>query len=74
MALGNRRHISVDVKWQLLAMSASMTPLEIEKATGIRKRTVNRVLEMFRMTGCVVKKPLQTGRPRILNGLDVSVS
>jgi hypothetical protein len=74
MAAGNRRHISADVKESLVFMSASMTPLQIQYATGINKRTVNRVLCLWRGTGCVVRKPLQAGRPRILNALDIAVS
>ena len=73
MAVGNRRHISTDVKYQLVAMSASLKPSEIQRLTGISKRTVNHVLNLHRRTGCVVKKPLQAGRPRILNALDIAV-
>ena len=73
MAVGNRRHISADVKYQLVAMSASLKPSEIQRLTGISKRTVNRVLNLHRRTGCVVKKPLQAGWPRILNALDIAV-
>jgi len=74
MAIGNRRHINADVKCQLVAMSASLKPNEIQQHTGISKRTVNHVLNLHWRTGCVVKKPLQAGRPRILNALDIAVS
>ena len=73
MAMGNRQHISADVKYQLVAMSASLKPSEIQRLTGISKHTVNRVLNLHWCTGCVVKKPLQAGRPRILNALDIAV-
>ncbi|KAF8954278.1 hypothetical protein BDZ97DRAFT_1677231 [Flammula alnicola] len=72
MAIGNRRHISADVKRQLVYMSASLKPCEIAHITGISKRAINRLLELHRRTGCVVKKPLQSGRPRMLNALDIA--
>ena len=74
MPVGNRRHINADVKCQLVAMSATLKPSEIQQLTGISKRTVNCVLNLHRRTGCVVKKPLQAGQPRILNDLDIAVS
>jgi hypothetical protein len=74
MAMGNRQHINADVKHQLVAMSASLKLSEIQHLTGISKHMVNHVLNLHPCTGCVVKKPLQAGRPRILNALDIAVS
>ena len=73
MAMGNHQHISADVKYQLVAMSASIKPSEIQQLTRISKHTVNHVLNLHWCTGCVVKKPSQAGWPRILNALDIAV-
>jgi hypothetical protein len=69
----NRRHISVDVKQEFLKLSTQLTPLQIEKLLGYKKRTINRVPKLYRDTGCVVRKPLHEGRPRILNAIDIAV-
>jgi transposase len=74
MAVGNRCHIHAAVKEQLVIMSAFMRPREIGHVMGISKRTVNRVLSLSRRTGSVVQKPIQEGRPRALNALDIAVS
>jgi hypothetical protein len=71
--VGNRRHITPSVKQQLVTMSAYILPCEISHVTQISKRTVNRVLWLQRRTGSVLQRPLQAGRPRTLNGLDIAV-
>ena len=71
---GNRCHISTETKHLFVTMSAKLKALDIERLTGHKKRTINRVLKLHRETGCVVKEPLQCGRPRILNSLDIAVS
>ncbi|KAF8485265.1 hypothetical protein DFH94DRAFT_624763 [Russula ochroleuca] len=70
--VGNRRHITPSVKQQLVTMSAYILPCEISHVTQISKRTVNRVLRLQRRTGSVLQRPLQAGRPRTLNGLDIA--
>ena len=54
-------------------MSTYMNSREIAKVTGASQRSVNRVLRLSRLTGSVVKKPLESGRPRSLTVHDVGV-
>ncbi|KAG2065112.1 hypothetical protein BDR04DRAFT_189019 [Suillus decipiens] len=53
-------------------MSAHMTSSSIARATHPSHRTVNRVLRLSRLTGSVVRKPLESGRPRLLTAADAS--
>ncbi|KAJ8579802.1 hypothetical protein M405DRAFT_711229, partial [Rhizopogon salebrosus TDB-379] len=69
---GNRRHIPAAVKQQWVTMSAHMSPRAIAQATHTSYRTVNRVLRLSRLTGAVISKPLESGRPRLLTAADVS--
>jgi hypothetical protein len=71
---GNRRHIPAAVKQQWVTMSAHMSPRAIAQATHTSYRTVNRVLQLSRLTGAAISKPLESGRPRLLTAADVSVS
>ena len=70
---GNRRHIPEAVKEQWVKMSTHMSSREIAKVTGASQRTINRVLRLSCLTGSVVKKPLEDGRPRSLMVHDVLV-
>ena len=63
MAIGNRRHISKEVKEYIIVMSAHMSSQEIAKVTGISKRIVNRVKRLALRTGKVVNLLLQAGQP-----------
>ena len=70
-----RRHIHEAVKEQLVVMAGHLKSSDISRVTGISHRTVNRVIKLKRDTGSVVAcNPLVTGRPRLLNGLDIAVS
>lgn len=70
---GNRRHIPEAVKEQWVRMSTHMSSREIAKVTGASQRTINRVLRLSRLTGSVVKTPLESGCPRSLTVYDVHV-
>ncbi|KAJ2932106.1 hypothetical protein H1R20_g5000, partial [Candolleomyces eurysporus] len=72
MAIGNRRYIAREVKETAVAMSFYLGSKQIEQATGISQRTVNRVRQLARSTGSVVRNPLQTGRSRALNSLHLA--
>ncbi|RXW12687.1 hypothetical protein EST38_g13170 [Candolleomyces aberdarensis] len=70
--MGNRRHITKEVKQLVVVMSMYLRSRQIAEITGISRRTVNRVLGLYRTTGSVVRVPLQPGRPRVLNSLHVA--
>ncbi|KAI5981492.1 hypothetical protein EDD15DRAFT_2176115 [Pisolithus albus] len=69
---GNRRYIAEAVKQQWVTMSAQMNSKSIAQLTGSSRRTVNRVLRLSRLTGSVVTKSLESGRPRSLTMHDVT--
>jgi hypothetical protein len=71
--IGNRRHIPEAVKETIITMSRTMTSRDIATATNIGRRTVNRLLHLYKETGSVVKTPEVMGRPRLLNSLDAAV-
>ena len=54
-------------------LDRGQTPAQIENATGISVRTVQRVRKLWLSTGRVVRRPLEKGRRRILTSLEVSV-
>ena len=70
---GNRRHIHHTTKEQIVTMSAHLRPSVIAHVTGISPRTVRRVLSLWGRTGDVIRTPIDAGRPRILNSLDIAV-
>ena len=71
---GNFRYIPEEQKKLVLTMSLrGMKNREIEAATGIKTRTIRRLISLWKSTGQVVKHPLETGRPRELTSLEVSV-
>lgn len=55
-------------------MSASMSTSEISRVLHISARAVRRVLHLWRTEGVVARTPLQVGRPRKLDALDLAVS
>jgi hypothetical protein len=72
---GNFRYIPEEKKKLILTMSLrGMKTKEIEDATGITSRTIRRVTNLWKLTGEVVKRPLERGRPRILTSIEVLVS
>ncbi|KAG2749320.1 hypothetical protein P692DRAFT_201908963 [Suillus brevipes Sb2] len=72
--VGNRRHIPESVKQQWITMSAHMKSKDIAHVTHSSHRTVNRVLRLSRLTGSVIQKPLQAGRPCLLTSSDATAS
>ncbi|KIJ12496.1 hypothetical protein PAXINDRAFT_40221, partial [Paxillus involutus ATCC 200175] len=72
MPYGNRRHIPQAAKEQIVTMSAHMRPSQIAQATGISTRTIRRTKELWWKTGAVQRNPIQQGRPRKLNSLDLA--
>lgn len=72
---GHYRFISEEQKRLVITMlDRGQTPANIENATGISVRTVQRVRRLWLSTGRVAKHPLEKGRGRILTSLEVSVS
>ncbi|KAG1830044.1 hypothetical protein DFJ58DRAFT_671720 [Suillus subalutaceus] len=71
---GNRRHIPEATKQQWVIMSTHMSPTALAQATHMNLRTVNRVLRLSHLTGSVVRRPLESGCPRLFTAVDVSMS
>ena len=70
------QHISKAEKEIALRMSldSSLSNMEIVKYTSIHPRTMRALLKQYKETGEVVKKPVVSGHPRLLNSLDAMVS
>ena len=73
MVYGNHRHIPCAAKEQIVTISAHILPRKISRITGVSTRTIRRVLSLSQKTGAVERIPLQRGRPRELNALDLAV-
>jgi transposase len=56
-----------------MSLDSGLNNTEIAKYTGIRPRTMRGLLQRYRETGEVVKKPVVSGRPRLMNSLDATV-
>ena len=71
-----RRHISKERKDIALHMSLNenVSDENIRRYTGISNRAVKRLRQTFRETGESVRKPVCSGRPRVLDSLDACVS
>ncbi|KDQ06622.1 hypothetical protein BOTBODRAFT_97430, partial [Botryobasidium botryosum FD-172 SS1] len=66
----NRRHIPVPIKQQIISLSGKIDDKRtIVHLLDISLYTVYRVLRLAYRTGSVTCKPLQAGRPRVLNGV-----
>jgi hypothetical protein len=64
---GNFHYIPEEQKKLILTMSLrGMSNHGIEIATGIKTRTIRRLIKLWKLTGQVVKHPLEGGRPRAL--------
>ncbi|KAI0055790.1 Homeodomain-like protein, partial [Artomyces pyxidatus] len=69
-AMGNRKHIPISIKKQIVCMSAKIANKnKIAYLLDVSPRTVRRVLRLAHTTGSVVRRPIQSGGPRLLNGL-----
>ncbi|GBE86874.1 hypothetical protein SCP_1001160 [Sparassis crispa] len=69
---GNRRHIPRAVKETLVVLSGHFKTSVIARTLDVNLRTVQRILQLAHRSGSVVRTPLRSGRPRILNGLDAA--
>ncbi|KAH9936516.1 Homeodomain-like protein [Fomitopsis serialis] len=69
---GNRRHISPEVKRQMVHMLAYLSPRKVARYHGVGVRTVQRVYALWASTGHVVRRRMQDGRPRVLSGIDAA--
>jgi len=75
ITMSNYRFIPEDQKKLVITMlDRGQTPADVELATGISVRTVQRVRRLWLSTGWVIQHPLEAGRPRLLTSLEVSVS
>jgi transposase len=70
---GNRRYISPDQKALITVMSAHLSSTDISEVTGISRRTVQRVIRLWKTTSKMVRKPLLGGRPLALNTVEIMV-
>ena len=70
------QHISKAEKEIALRMSldSGLSNTEIAKYTSIHPRMMRALLKQYKETGEVVKKPVVSGCPRLLNSLDAMVS
>ena len=71
-----RRHISAELKKVALrlAIVKGFKYKKIWKITGISEQSIQRLVTLHRHTGYVARKRTVDGRPRILNGFELSVS
>jgi hypothetical protein len=72
--MSNFRYISEDQKKLIVIMSACMRNKDIAAVTGISERAIRRVIKLWKETGKVIQRPLETGRPRSLTSLEITVS
>jgi len=70
-----RRHISKEEKEIGLRMSleSGLSDEKIAEYTGIRSRTMRRMRQRYEETGESMRRPIVSGRPRVLNSLDATV-
>ena len=55
-----------------MSLDSGLSNMEIAKYTSIRPRTMRALLKQYKETGEVVKKPVVSGCPRLLNSLDAT--
>ncbi|EDQ98175.1 uncharacterized protein LACBIDRAFT_336207 [Laccaria bicolor S238N-H82] len=71
-ASNNYRYIPPEQKQLIVTMHIRGTSTtNIEQSTGISTRTIRRILKLWNDTGRVMRQPLEPGRPRVLNSLEV---
>ena len=70
-----RRFISRELKELALASSLrGASTASIEEFYGIKESTMRRLRQTYRQTGDVVRAPVFSGRPRLMDGLNANVS
>lgn len=77
--MNHRQHskaYSEDLRWVLVHMhhKRNLTVNEIERLTGLKPRTILRVLKLYEGTGKVMPPPAKSGRPRKFDENDIDVS
>jgi len=70
--VGNRRHISKEVKEIIVRLTHNFTAKETAGILEVSERTVRRVRHLAMTTGRVVSIPLEVGRRRVITGLDAA--
>ncbi|KAH9061331.1 hypothetical protein EDB87DRAFT_1560502 [Lactarius vividus] len=69
-----RQFISQEIKEKAVELSLrGVADATIRECLGISQCTLRRLRQKFRQTGEVVQVPVCSGRPRLLDGLDVQV-
>ncbi|KAF5366610.1 hypothetical protein D9758_009009 [Tetrapyrgos nigripes] len=66
---GNYRYISSECKEKILLLSRELKPVQVAKSLRVSAKTLRRVLSYVSEHGDV-PRPLRTGRPCLLDGLD----
>ena len=72
----NHKAYSEDLRWVLVHMhhKRNLSINEIERLTGLKPRTIRRVLKLYDRTGKVMPPEAKSGRPRKLDENDIDVS
>jgi transposase len=67
---------SEDLRWVLVYMhhKRNLSINEIERLTGLRSRSIRRVLKLYEETGKVMRPAAKSGRPQKLDDNDIEVS
>jgi transposase len=76
MIVTHLKSYSEDLRWVLVHMhhKRNLTVNEIERLTGLKSRTIRRVLKLYEDTGLVMPPAAKSGRPRKLDDNDIDVS
>ena len=70
-----RRHIPKEIKEHALRMVHDGVPYaKITEETGMKTRTISRLVLTYRQTGSVIRVPLVNGRPPTLGQSEIDVS
>ena len=56
-----------------MSLESGLSDEQIAEYTGIRPRTMRRIRQRYEETGEIVRRPVVSGRPRVLNSLDATV-
>jgi transposase len=72
----NSKAYSEDLRWVLVYMhhKQNMSVNDIERLTGLKPRTIRRILKLYEGTGNVMPPAPKSGRPRKLDDNDIEVS
>lgn len=67
---------SEDLRWVLVHMhhKRNLSVNEIERLSGLKPRSIRRVLKLYEETGQVMPPTAKSGRPRKLDDIDINVS